>query len=96
MNLQVEPKMVKTHNRTCCACRRISEKKELVRVVRNKEGEVSLDLTGKANGRGAYLCKDAQCLQKARRNKALEKALGVTIPEEVYESFEQELEAVND
>ncbi len=81
----------KTHNRTCCACRTVREKKDLVRVVRNKEGEVSLDLTGKANGRGAYLCRDAACLAKARKSKAIDRALGVTIPDEVYERFEKEL-----
>lgn len=80
-----------THNRTCCACRSVSDKKELVRIVRSKDGNVTLDLTGRANGRGAYICRDIKCLQKARKSHALEKALGVAIPEEIFERFEKEL-----
>ena len=80
-----------THNRTCCACREVSDKKELVRIVRSKDGSVMLDLTGKANGRGAYICRNMNCLQKARKTHAIEKALGVTIPEEIYDTFEKEL-----
>lgn len=66
-------------------------KKELVRVVKTPEGEISLDPTGKMNGRGAYLCKDPQCLRKAQKSKRIEKALSCTVPDEIYNKLEQEL-----
>lgn len=66
-------------------------KKELVRVVKTPEGEISLDPTGKMNGRGAYLCKDPQCLRKAQKSKRIEKALFCTVPDEIYNKLEQEL-----
>ena len=66
-------------------------KKELVRVVKTPEDEISLDPTGKMNGRGAYLCKDPQCLRKAQKSKRIEKALSCTVPDEIYNKLEQEL-----
>lgn len=66
-------------------------KKELVRIVKSPEGEISLDLTGKKNGRGAYICKSRECLAKARKAKRLEKALGTQIPENVYDDIETRL-----
>ncbi len=66
-------------------------KKELVRVVKTPEGEISLDPTDKMNGRGAYLCKDPQCLRKAQKSKRIEKALSCTVPDEIYNKLEQEL-----
>lgn len=66
-------------------------KRELVRVVKNKEGEISLDLTGKKAGRGAYICRDVSCLQAARKNRGLERAFSCKIPAEVYDSMEKEL-----
>ena len=66
-------------------------KKELVRVVKTPDGEISLDPTGKMNGRGAYLCKDPQCLRKAQKSKRIEKALSCTVPDEIYNKLEQEL-----
>lgn len=66
-------------------------KKELVRVFKTPEGEISLDPTGKMNGRGAYLCKDPQCLRKAQKSKRIEKALSCTVPDEIYNKLEQEL-----
>ena len=77
--------------RRCCGCGEGKPKKELVRVVRPAEGEVSLDLTGKKAGRGAYLCHDPACLAKARKKKSLERALSVSIPPEVYEALEAQL-----
>lgn len=77
--------------RRCTGCNEMKSKKELVRVVRNKEGEVSLDLTGKKAGRGAYVCPDIACLQKARKARSLERALSCKIPEEVYDLMEGEL-----
>ena len=67
-------------------------KKELIRVVRSPEGDISLDFKGKAPGRGAYICPNAQCLKKAVRARALEKAFSAQIPEEVYEKLNEEME----
>ena len=78
--------------RHCLGCNESKPKKELVRVVRSPEGEISLDLVGKKPGRGAYLCPSAQCLAKARKAKRLEHALNTQIPPEVYESIEREIE----
>ena len=66
-------------------------KKELVRIVRSPEGEVSVDLTGKRSGRGAYLCPSAACLAKARKAKRLEHAFGVPVPDEVFERLTEEM-----
>ena len=71
----------------------MKNKKELVRVVKNKEGEISLDLTGKKAGRGAYVCKDIECLKKARKSRGFERALSCQIPEDVYDQMEEELNA---
>lgn len=68
-------------------------KKELVRIVKNAEGEISLDVTGKKPGRGAYICKNPDCLKKARKQKRLEKAFGCALPEELYTRLEGELAA---
>ena len=73
--------------RQCVGCREHRPKRELVRVVRSPEGKVSLDFSGKANGRGAYVCRDAQCLKKALRSNALGRSLEVTIPQEVQASL---------
>ena len=70
----------KTTNRTCCGCGQIFDKKELIRVVRTPEGAVILDSTGKANGRGAYLCRKSECLQLAVKKRALQRALKCEIP----------------
>lgn len=78
-------------------CNEMFPKKELIRVVKCKTDEdeaayeISLDLTGKKSGRGAYVCKNLQCLQKARKAKRFERALECTIPEDVYDRMEQEL-----
>lgn len=77
--------------RMCTGCGEMKPKRELVRVVKNKEGEIFLDLTGKKAGRGAYVCKDAECLKKARKARRLEKAFSCQIPDAVYETMEEEL-----
>lgn len=77
--------------RTCMGCRTTRNKKELIRVVRSPEGEVSVDLTGKKNGRGAYLCRNPECLKKALKNKSLARALNTPIPEEVAERLGKEI-----
>lgn len=73
--------------RRCMGCNEGKPKKELVRVVKNSAGEVSLDLTGRKQGRGAYVCPNADCLAKARKAKRLERALECAIPDEVYEAM---------
>ncbi len=78
--------------RQCLGCREMKPKKELIRVVRSPEGDISLDFRGKAPGRGAYICPNAQCLKKAVRARALEKAFSAQIPEEVYEKLNEEME----
>ena len=79
--------------RQCLGCREMKPKRELIRVVRSPEGEVSLDFKGKANGRGAYICPNAECLIRAVKAKALERAFSVQIPAEVYEKLNEEMEA---
>ena len=73
-------------------CRERKAKRELIRVVRTPEGAVSLDFGGKMNGRGAYLCPNPECLKKAIRSKSLDRSLEVTIPQEVYDRLEKEME----
>lgn len=77
--------------RKCTGCNEMMPKKELVRVVRSPEGEVSLDLTGKKPGRGAYVCRNPECLAKARKAKRLERAFSCAIPDGVYDKMEEEL-----
>ena len=78
--------------RQCMGCRERKAKKELIRVVRGVDGTVSLDFSGKAPGRGAYLCPSAECLKKAIRSKALDRSLETQIPPEVYDRLEKEME----
>ena len=73
--------------RMCVGCREMKEKKELIRVVRSPEGEVSLDPVGKKSGRGAYVCRSAECLKRAIRQKQLERQLDVTLPAETLEAL---------
>ena len=77
--------------RKCTGCNEMKPKKELDRVVKSPEGEISLDLTGKKPGRGAYVCRCAECLVKARKAKRLERAFSCEIPDGVYERMEEEL-----
>lgn len=77
--------------RMCLGCSEMKPKKELVRVVKSKEGEISLDLTGKKAGRGAYICKSAECLEKARKARRFEKSFSCRIDDEIYESMKGEL-----
>ncbi len=78
--------------RKCLGCAEQKPKKELVRVVKSADGEIGLDLTGKKNGRGAYICPNASCLEKARKAKRLERAFECAVSQEVYETLERELE----
>ena len=77
--------------RKCTGCNEMKPKKELVSVVKSPEGEISLDLTGKKPGRGAYVCRSAECLEKARKAKRFEKAYSFAIPDRVFERMEDEL-----
>ena len=81
----------KTPMRMCTGCGEMKPKPELVRVVRSPEGEVSVDLTGKKPGRGAYICRSAECLQAARKKRKLERAFSCQIGDEVYDTMEKEL-----
>lgn len=81
----------RTPLRKCTGCNEMKPKRELLRVVRSPEGEISIDLTGKKNGRGAYVCPDPECFRKARKSKRFEKAFQCAVPDEVYESLEKEL-----
>ncbi|MBQ6864934.1 MAG: YlxR family protein [Clostridia bacterium] len=78
--------------RKCTGCNEMKPKRELVRIVRTPEGTVALDTTGRMNGRGAYVCPDIACLQKARKGKRLEKAFECSIPDEIYDRLETELD----
>ncbi len=73
--------------RTCIGCNTIKEKNELIRIVKNKENEISIDKTGKMNGRGAYICDEIKCLEKAIKTKRLERVFGIKISDEVYENL---------
>ena len=95
--------MKKVHLRKCTGCGEMKEKRELIRVVKAPEkkdenvnvisgGEISLDLTGRKPGRGAYVCKNADCFEKARKARRFERSLSCKIPEDVYEQMSKELE----
>lgn len=75
----------------CLGCGEMKTKRSLIRVVKSPEGEVSLDLTGKKSGRGAYICKSAECFNKARKARKFEKSFSCRISEDVYNSMESEL-----
>ena len=77
--------------RQCVGCREMKPKPELIRVVKSPEGEVSLDFRGKKPGRGAYVCTQAECLKKARKSRALERAFSAPLPDEVYEALEEQM-----
>ena len=83
----------KIPQRQCMGCRERKAKRELIRVVRTPEGTVNLDFGGKMNGRGAYICPQMECLKKALKSKGLDRSLEVTIPQDVYDRLEKEMEA---
>ena len=84
----------KIPQRQCMGCRERKAKKELIRVVRCTDGNVNLDFGGKMNGRGAYVCPQAECLKKARKSRALERAFELAIPDPVYDALEAQMEQV--
>ncbi len=81
----------KIPQRQCVGCREMREKRALIRVVRSPEGAIALDFKGKLPGRGAYVCPNPDCLKKARKSKALERAFDTSIPPEVYDQLEQQM-----
>ena len=82
----------KIPQRQCMGCRGRKDKRAMLRVVRGTDGSVSLDFSGKLNGRGAYVCPDPECLKKAQRSRALERCLETPIPQEVYDRMVKEME----
>jgi uncharacterized protein len=78
--------------RMCLGCQEMKPKRELIRVVKNKEDEISVDFVGKKPGRGAYICKQISCFEKARKGKRLERAFETAISEEIYELLKKQLE----
>ena len=85
------PKVRKTPQRQCVGCREMKDKKSLIRAVRSPEGEVSLDNVGRKPGRGAYLCPSVECLRKARKSRAQQRALDCAVPPEIYDAMERQL-----
>ena len=84
--------MKKIPLRMCTGCGEMKPKKELVRVVRSSDGEISLDLTGRKSGRGAYVCHRLDCLKKARKSRRIERSLDCKIPDELYDAMEKEMQ----
>ena len=76
--------------RQCVGCSEMKSKKEMMRILKTAEGNIVLDVTGKKNGRGAYLCKSEECLKKARKNRGIERSFKMSIPSEVYDNLEKE------
>jgi predicted RNA-binding protein YlxR (DUF448 family) len=84
-------KVKKVPQRMCLGCQEMKPKKELIRVVKSPEGDISIDLKGKAPGRGAYICKSPECLEKAIKGKRFEKAFENKISDEIYQKLRDEL-----
>ena len=78
--------------RQCVGCGQMKSKKEMMRVIKTAEGDIVLDVTGRKNGRGAYLCKQEECLKMAMKNKGLERSFKMSIPNEVYDTLEKEFD----
>ena len=85
----------KIPQRQCLGCREMKNKKDLIRVVRSPEGEISLDFKGKKPGRGAYVCPDGACLAKAKKSRALERAFSTAVPPEVYDLLAEQMKEEN-
>ena len=85
----------KTPMRMCVGCREMKEKRELIRVVRTPEGEAVLDATGKRSGRGAYVCRQADCLKRSIKQKQLERQLEITLTPEIVEALTAEMERLS-
>lgn len=77
--------------RQCVGCRELKNKKDLMRILKTPDNNVIFDDTGRMNGRGAYICPSVECLKKARRTKAIERSLDISIPDEVYDAIERQM-----
>ena len=88
--------MKKIPMRKCTGCQEMKSKKEFIRVVRNEEGEFFLDATGKKAGRGAYICKNSECLEKACKNKGFERSFKSSVPQDLYVELRKQLEDSNE
>lgn len=77
--------------RQCVGCRELRNKKDLMRILKTPDNNVIFDDTGRMNGRGAYICPSVECLKKARRTKAIERSLDISIPDEVYDAIERQM-----
>ena len=91
VKLMKQQKIKKVPQRKCVGCGELKDKKSLLRIVRSPEGEISLDLTGKKSGRGAYVCRSRECIKKAVKEKRLERALEKPVTEEVYAKLLEDL-----
>ena len=80
--------------RQCVGCGEMKSKKEMLRVLKQEDGSIVLDVTGKKNGRGAYVCRNAECLKKAKKTIGLDRSFKMTIPEDVYNNLTKEIEAL--
>jgi predicted RNA-binding protein YlxR (DUF448 family) len=89
-------KQKKIPMRMCLGCQAMKPKKELIRIVKNQDGDISVDLIGKKPGRGAYICNSTECLEKAKKAKRLERAFEAPIKEEIYDELRLQLEDGND
>ena len=84
-------KQKKIPMRRCNGCNEQKPKNQLIRIVKSPEDEISLDLTGKKSGRGAYICNDIECLRKARKSRRIDRTFEMTIPDDVYNSLEEQI-----
>lgn len=91
MQMSTPTKNKKIPMRQCVGCGQMNEKKKMYRVLRTQEGELLLDKTGRQNGRGAYICPNEACLQKAIRRGGLERSFKMQIPKEMYQTLEEEM-----
>lgn len=85
----------KIPQRQCIGCGEMKNKKDLIRILKEADGTITADATGRKNGRGAYLCPSMECFKKAVRGKGLERSFKMAIPREVYESLEKEMERLD-
>ena len=87
--------MKKIPMRQCIGCQEMKSKKEMIRVIKTPEDEICIDATGRKNGRGSYICPKSECLQKAIKNRGLERSLKMQIPKEVYGQLEEEMKNID-
>ncbi len=85
----------KVPQRQCIGCGEMKNKRDLIRVLKSAEGDISIDATGRKNGRGAYICPSMDCFKKAAKSKGLERSFKMAIPKEVYESFVKVMEEID-